>query len=190
MVYGIIIAVLLLFLFIPNKKKPAVEQVHEPSRPPLTDAEKEAMRQAREAWDDETYYAISDGTYTGKLPEHVAFQLWTSIYPDLYHTSIAGINFRKGIKDLASKYFDCELVEDPKNKHDPNAIKIVHTESRRHLGFIPAIETDSVRKFVNNSFPYPCRGHIISREELNEDTERYHIYLIGEINIKRPKDQE
>ena len=42
------------------------------------------------------------------------------LYPDIYHTSVAGVNFRRGIKDLAGCRFDATLVAEPKNKYDPN----------------------------------------------------------------------
>lgn len=154
-------------------------------RPPLTDAECEAMKQADEVWDVATYFAIQEGTYNGPLPKHDGFY-WSDLYPDIYRTKIAGINFSKGIRDLAGMYFDALLVPEPKNKFDPNAIKIVHAQDKRKLGYIPADETDSVRSWVNNQFPYPCRAHIDEREEWDSDTDRERTFLIGQINFKKP----
>ena len=156
-----------------------------PKRPPLTDAEREAIRQADEAFDWSTHNAIVRGTYTGNLPEHIVANHWTQLYPDLYHTKIAGINFRRGIKDLAGVYFDAVLVADTKNKYDHNAIKILHAQDKRHLGFIPADETDAVRSWVNNQLPYPCRAHIDEFEEWDEEKECDVTRLYGEINIKK-----
>ncbi len=158
-----------------------------PKRPPLTDAEREAIRQADEAFDWHTHNAIVIGHYYGQLPEHIVGNHWTSIYPDLYHTKIAGINFRHGIRNLAGVYFDAIIVADPKNKYDHNAIKIIHAQDKRHLGFIPADETDVVRAWVNNQLPYPCRAHIDEFEEWDDERERDIIRLYGAINIQRNK---
>ena len=166
------------------KNKTKVSSIHNQKRS-LTDAEREAIRQADEAFDWKTHNAIANGTYNGPLPEHIVAHHWTQLYPDLYHTKIAGINFRRGIKDLAGVYFDAILVAEPKNKYDPNAIKIVHSTDGRHLGYIPADETDEVRKWVNNQLPYPCRAHIDEFEEYDDEKERDVTRLWGEINIKR-----
>lgn len=154
-------------------------------REPLTDAEREAIRQADEAFDWRTHNSIVNGTYNGLLPEHIVANHWTQLYPYLYHTKIAGINFRRGIKDLAGVYFDAELVADPKNKFDPNAIKILHARDKRHLGFIPSDETDAVREWVKNTLPYPCRAHIDEFEEWDDEKERDVARLYGEINIQK-----
>ena len=155
-------------------------------RKPLTDAEREAIRQADEAFDWQTHKAIVNGTYNGLLPEHIVANHWTQLYPDLYHTKIAGINFRRGIKDLAGVYFDAILVAEPKNKYDQNAIKILHATDNRHIGYIPSDETDAVRAWVNNNLPYPCRAHIEEFEEWDDEKERDVTKLYGEINIKKP----
>lgn len=156
-----------------------------PKRSPLTDAEREALRQSDEAFDWRTHNAIIQGTYTGPLPEYDG-AYWSSIYPYLYHTKIAGINFRRGISDLAGVYFDALLVLDHHNKYDTNAIKIIHATDNRHLGFVPADKTDDVRKWVNYIFPHPCRAHIDEWTDFDEDTERDRTFLFGEINIPRP----
>ena len=183
----VIFLILCIILFAGGSKnnQTAQPKAEKPKRPPLTDAERVAYRQAEEVWDRKTASAILDGTYDGPLPEHVAFELWTNLYPDIYHTSVAGINFRRGIKDLAWSYFDCKLVAEPKNKHDPNAIKIVHAEDGRHIGYIPADETAKVRQFLSDELPHSCRVHIIEEEEEDDDTGRTRHYLIGEVNITR-----
>lgn len=156
-----------------------------PSLPPLSDAEREALQQAEEVWDDDTASKIRNRTYDGPLPDYDG-AYWSSIYPDIYHTKIVGINFCKGIKDLVNSYFDAELIAEPKNKFDPNAIKIVHKDSGRKVGYIPADETDSVRRFLNDQLPYPCRAKINEDEEWNNSTDRYRKFLYGSINIIRP----
>ena len=184
----LVCVVILIIVALSAKQKPQQPaEPPKPARPPLSDAEKEAIRQADEAFDWQTHKAIVNGTYTGPLPEHVAFDLWTDLYPDIYSTRIAGINFCRGIKDLAGQYFDCQIIADPKNRHDKNAIKILHADGR-HLGFIPADETDSVRTFLSDQIPYAnCRAHIDEGTEYNEVTGRDRHYLYGTINIHRPK---
>lgn len=169
-----------------NTPDPEKQEPKAPARPPLTDAEREAIRQADEAWDWKTHNAIVAGTYTGPLPELIYEGHWSDLYPDIYHTSIAGINFRRGIKDLAGCRFDATLVAEPKNKYDPNAIKIVSYDGR-HLGYIPADETDAVRQFLSGFLPHPCRVHVDEGEEENYDTGRIRHYLIGRVNIPRQK---
>ena len=154
----------------------------EPARPPLTDAELEAIRQADEAFDWDTHNAIVTDTYDGPLPDYDG-AYWSQLYPNIYHTKIAGINFARGIKNLAGVYFDALLIPEPTNKYDPSAIKIIHATDRRKLGYIPAEETDAVRRWVSNQFPCPCRAHIEDFEDYDEEQDREVIRLKGEINI-------
>ena len=154
----------------------------EPTRQPLSEAEREAIRQADEAFDWDTHNAIVSGTYDGPLPDYNG-AYWSQLYPNIYHTKIAGINFSRGIKNLAGVYFDALLIPEPTNKYDSNAIKIIHATDRRKLGYIPADETDSVRRWVSNQFPYPCRAHIDDFEDYDEETDKEVILLKGEINI-------
>ena len=170
----------------PVTPEPQKQEPEAPARPPLTDAEREAIRQADEVWDLDTHNAIVSGTYSGPLPEHVVGNYWTDLYPDIYRTSVAGINFRRGIKDLAGTTFDATLVAEPTNKHDQNAIKIISFDGR-HLGYIPAEETDAVRQFLSGTLPHPCRVHVDEGEEENYDTGRIRHYLIGRVNIHRHK---
>ena len=154
-----------------------------PKRHELSDAEREAMRQADEVCDMTTYFTIMHGEYTGQLPEHIVGGHWTDMYPDIYRTNIAGINFRKDAKSYSGQIIDCMLYADPKNEYDPNAIKIV-TNDYTHIGFIPADETECVRQWVNK-LPYPCRARIQERTECDYN-DRERTYLIGNICINKP----
>ena len=185
---GIVILLTLALKVKPTSPAPTAKQENEtPPRPPLTDAEREAILHADEAWDWDTHNAIVAGTYSGPLPELIYDGHWTNLYPDIYHTSVAGINFRRGIKDLAGTTFDATLVAEPTNKHDPNAIKIVSFDGR-HLGYIPADETEDVRQFISGDLPHPCRVHVDEGEEENYDTGRIRHYLIGRVNIPRKRE--
>ncbi|MBR6180870.1 MAG: HIRAN domain-containing protein [Prevotella sp.] len=186
-----------------RKKKVGFQAPSEPSRPPLTDAEREAVRQAEEAFDTETSDAIHDGTYAGPLPERVDGGRWSDLYPDIYRTSIARIAFRRNIKDLAWLYFDCRLEADPNNRKDPDAIRIVHAQDGRKIGYIPHDEIDDVRLFVNGQLPYPCRAHVIQVDEddydyyddddddydydLDSNFHRTHTFMVGRIIINKPQ---
>ena len=180
----VVIAIIAIAFLSNNNSKPVESKTKPEPKRPLTEAEREAMRQADEAFDWDTHNALANRTYTGPLPDHVAYNMWTNIYPNLYNSKIAGINFRKGIKDLAGQYFSCYLEADPKNKYDQNAIKIMHADGR-HLGFIPSEETEHVREFINNQFPYmDCKGHIDEGEEYDEN-DRLRHFLYGTINIQK-----
>ncbi|MBQ1265489.1 MAG: HIRAN domain-containing protein [Proteobacteria bacterium] len=164
------------------------EEPEEPVNPPrqLSDAEREAIRQAEDVFDFETRIAILQGTYTGPLPEHIAGGHWTELYPDIFHTKIAGINYRKGLGNLAGLFFDARIEPEPKNKYDKNAIKIIKADDGLHLGYIPADETSYVRQFINNDFNSHCEAFIEEGEDWDYDTEREKRFLYGYINIHRP----
>lgn len=152
----------------------------------LTDAEMEAIRQADDVFDIATHNAIQNGTYNGPLPEHIAGGHWTDIYPNIYRTKIAGINFAKGISSLAGTWFDACLVAELDNKYDPNAIEIIHAEGYKHIGYIPAGETSTVRDFINNQLPYPCRAYIEEVEDEEDENGKIRTYFSGKITINRP----
>lgn len=150
----------------------------DPKERPLSLAEKEAFRQAQEAYDYDAQVAIFNRTYSGPLPKYDGVY-WSNIYPNIYHTKIAGINFRKGLNSLAGTYFDAMLYADPKNEYDPNAIKIVALDYT-HLGYIPADETEAVREWIGNQLPYKCRAHIEESTDYDDRT-----FLIGTVNISK-----
>ena len=185
----IIVAVIVItmYLYLNSQGKIHTDKIEhakpsEPASPPLTEAEQEAIRQADEAFDWDTHNAIVSGTYDGPLPDYDG-AYWSQLYPNIYHTRIAGINFARGIKNLAGVYFDALLIPEPTNKYDRNSIKIIHAQDSRKLGYIPAEETDTVRRWVSNQFPYPCRAHIEDFEDFDEEKEKEVIRLKGEINI-------
>lgn len=168
-----------------HKSQPKKVEAKPKQREPLTKAEKEAIRQAREVFDWETESAIKKGEYNGKLPEHVVGEKWTELYPGTYNTYIAGINKRRGIRGHEWRVFDAMLIAEPKNKFDPNAIKIVSVEDKIHIGYIPADETEYVRAFVEGNLPHPCRVYIMEDEEENDETGRIRHFFRGRISIKK-----
>ena len=189
-----VIVVIYFFLrYLDGGESKPKESAHKQSEPPRHHSaqELEAMRQALKAWDYRTYRAIANGSYTGPLPQQTADNQYTRMYPDIYRTKIAGINYRRGIRNLAGMYFACRLEAEPRNKYDKNAIRILHDDGR-HLGYIPAAETAFVRKFLNNQLPYDrCKCHIDEGEDSyyddDLDIDRTRHFLIGEIIIYKPQ---
>lgn len=94
--------------------------------------------------------------------------------PNVIKVSIAGINFRDNIGDYVGR-FNAQLVPEPTNKYDPDAIAILHTDGHL-LGYIPSGYTFSFHSLLANRFPYPCTGEIFEEPD--------HFY--GFIYIRKP----
>lgn len=95
-------------------------------------------------------------------------------------TKIAGINYRKGL----SKYvgpFKGNLIPEPDNPYDRNAIKVVHLDGK-HLGYVPTEEIEEVAKMIANDYPYPCVGTI--KKHYDEDEGR--TFYSSELFIPYP----
>lgn len=181
----VILVVGMIYNYTSPKPQPQEEQP-KPQQRQFTLEEREAMRQADEVWDMETYFAISEGTYTGPLPEHIVGGHWTDLYPNIYRTKIAGINFSNEAKSYAGQFVNVILCPDPKNQYDPNAIKVVTVEYAP-IGYIPADETASVREWVGNKFPYSCRARVDEHYEYDSDTDKDTTYLNGRLCIPKPQ---
>lgn len=103
---------------------------------------------------------------------------------DNYCTRIAGINYRDGIDDLAGHEVKCTLESDPQNEYDPFAIKVIHTQSGRHLGFVPAKETEAVRKFIHYQLPFfACKAQINLIEDDMTDPQEPETFFAAELKI-------
>jgi hypothetical protein len=98
---------------------------------------------------------------------------------EVYKTKIAGVNMRTGTRAFAGLFIDCQLVPEPENPHDANAIKIVEVTTGTHMGYIPAKETQDVRTFLRNDFSHTHRAYI---EEVGDTDDSF---LVGEIEITR-----
>ena len=116
---------------------------------------------------------------------------WSDIYPDIYSTKVAGINYHKAAtRQYAGITFPATLVADPKNEYDENAIKVIHRESKKLLGYIPADETDDVRQFLDGHLPHSnCRVHIDEGEDIDDETGKTRTYFTAQIAIKRTNKQ-
>jgi hypothetical protein len=142
-------------------------------------AKVEAMVQASEMGRDDVHQQLMDGTYDGPLPEKRSDGAWTSIFDDLRILSIAGINHRQGVIRYTGRN-TVALVPEPKNEFDPNAIKVL-AEDGHHLGYIQRHQTDMVRSWARNQFPFYC----IARIEEHDDEDDGHRFYTGYLYIKK-----
>ena len=144
----------------------------------------EAATQAKESGHDDVYQAVMANTYDGPLPERRADGAWTSIFDDMRILSIAGINHRKNI-NLYKGRNTVALVPEPSNEFDPNAIKVI-AEDGHHLGYIHQHQTDMVRSWARDQFPFYCVAMI---KEHEDEMDKHHFYT-GYIYFKKTKDEK
>ena len=137
----------------------------------------EALIQADEAGHEDVHKQLEDNTYTGPMPERRSDGGWTSIFDDLRILSIAGINHRQAISHYKGRN-TVALVPEPKNEFDPNAIKVV-AEDGHHLGYIHQHQTDMVRSWAHDKFPFYC----IARIEEHDDEDDGHRFYTGYLYI-------
>lgn len=138
----------------------------------------EAATQAKECGRDDVYQAIMANTYDGPLPEKRYDGAWTSIFDDLRILTIAGINHRKNI-NLYKGRNTVALVPEPDNEFDPDAIKVI-AEDGHHLGYIHRDQTDMVRSWAHDKFPFYCIAMIKERDD--DDGQRF---FTGDLYIKK-----
>lgn len=139
----------------------------------------EVKRQAEARGDTAAVQAVLDMTYDGSLPTMKPDGTFTDLRSSILSYNIAGINFRKGLKDYVGEFIGY-LKPEPKNKYDHDAIAIHHSDGK-HLGYIPADYTDAVRG-LHLQFPIPVWGDI--EEDYDYDNNRR--YYRGIIYIEVP----
>lgn len=84
--------------------------------------------------------------------------------------SVAGINKHGCTMEHVGAFLG-ELVAEPDNEFDANAIKVMHSDGT-HLGYIKKEETDTVRQMLGKDFkPYPVVGQVNFVEEKDEEDE-------------------
>ena len=140
----------------------------------------EVKRQAEEHNDQHTIQAVLNMTYDGPMPEQKPDGSYTSIYVTYLRYNIAGINYRKRVKDYVGK-FKGYIQPEPTNQYDPNAIA-VYAEDGHHLGYIPESETYEVREL---GLPFPVKAYCEIEEEYDYDESRR--FLIGHVFIEIPE---
>ena len=139
----------------------------------------EAATQAKECGRDDVYQAIMENKYDGPLPEKRYDGAWTSIFDDLRILTVAGINHRKNI-NLYKGRNTVALVPEPSNEFDPDAIKVI-AEDGHHLGYIHRDQTDMVRSWAHDKFPFYCVAMI---QEHDDEIDEHHFYT-GYLYIKK-----
>lgn len=142
----------------------------------------EAATQAKESGHDDVYQAIMANTYDGPLPERRTDGGWTSIFDDLRILSIAGINHRQNIVRYKGRN-TVALVPEPSNEFDPDAIKVI-AEDGHHLGYIHRDQTDMVRSWARDKFPFYCVAMVLE----HDDEDDGHRFFTGYLYIKKTAD--
>lgn len=148
---------------------------HEHNMPLLA----EVKRQAEEHNDQDTIQAVLNMTYDGPMPEQKPDGSYTSIYATYLRYNIAGINYRKRIKDYVGKTMGY-IQPEPTNQYDPNAIA-VYAEDGHHLGYIPEAETFEV---YDLKLPFPIKAYCEIEECYDYDRQRN--FFVGHILIEQP----
>ena len=109
-------------------------------------------------------YVVVTARSSAKIPEGLRFFVVTkthgyvNIYvndPDYYsHIEfyIAGVQYRKNIDNYLGEFMG-NLVPEPRNPHDRNAIKIVALDGH-HVGYVPKDRTAEIR--AARTLPCPC----------------------------------
>ena len=135
----------------------------------------EAMIQADETGRPEVKQQILDNKYSGPLPERRNDGGWTSVFDDLRILSIAGINHRQGINRYTGRN-TVALVPEPQNEFDANAIKVV-AEDGHHLGYVRRDQTEMVRSWARDEFPFYCVCRVEEKEDEDDGRKFYVGYL-------------
>ncbi|MBR2555101.1 MAG: HIRAN domain-containing protein [Aeriscardovia sp.] len=95
-----------------------------------------------------------------------------------FHTYVAGIkHHRKAFYalDLEQREHSLELIEEPENKHDPNAIKVI--VDGQHIGYVPAKKCEKVKKILTKTITETRFVH--EENEIDDDN----IDFVNEIHI-------
>ena len=137
-----------------------------------------ARQRAEQQGDTEAVQAIDNGTYK-ELMDRRAAKREAVVAPDIdiLQYSIAGINFRKGVKNYVGR-FEGYIKPQPSNQYDPNAIA-VYAQDGHHLGYIPATDTYEVHD-LHLRFPAQAA---IDIEECYDNTEDRTFY-VGTVTLK------
>ena len=91
-----------------------------------------------------------------------------------FHTYVAGIKHHKTNfynLDLSQREHKLELIPEPTNKHDPNAIKVI--VDGKHIGYVPANKCAKVHKILTKRITEQC---FICEEDDGEYINDIHIW--------------
>lgn len=87
---------------------------------------------------------------------------------DCIEFHIAGVIYRDNIKNYLGE-FEGQLVAEPDNPHDPNAIKVLAHDGH-HVGYVPKDMTAEVHKYIT----LPCKCYCFIAENRNGEGAKYH----------------
>ena len=139
----------------------------------------EVKRQAEERGDEDTVNAILNMTYDGPMPKQKPDGSYTNIYNPLWDFNLAGVNYRKNIRDYVGA-FEGYIEPEPTNEYDPDAIAVYHHDGH-HLGYIPQNCTDDIRD-LELPFPIAVFGEI----EEGYDYDHNRNYFRGTFYLEIP----
>ena len=146
----------------------------------------EVKRQAEDRGDEDTVNAVLNMTYSGTMPKQKPDGSYTCIYNPLCDFNLAGVNYRKNIRDYVG-VFDGYLQPEPDNEYDPDAIAVYHADGH-HLGYIPQNCTDDIRD-LELPFPISVFGEIEEGYDYDQNRNYFKgiVYLeIPDPNAKHP----
>ena len=139
----------------------------------------EVKRQAEERGDTDTVNAVLAMTYTGAMPMQKPDGSYTCIYNPLWDFNLAGVNYRKNMRDYVG-VFEGYIQPEPDNEYDPYAIAVYHTDGH-HLGYIPHDYTDDIREL---KLPFPIA--VFGKIEECYDREQKRNYFKGVVYLEIP----
>lgn len=139
----------------------------------------EVKRQAEERGDEDTVNAVLNMTYNGTMPTQKPDGSYTCIYNPLWDFNLAGVNYRKNIRDYVG-VFEGYIQPEPENEYDPDAIAVYHADGH-HLGYIPQNCTDDIRE-LDMPFPIAVFGEI----EEGYDYDQNRNYFKGTVYLEIP----
>lgn len=139
----------------------------------------EVKRQAEERGDEDTVNAVLNMTYNGTMPMQKPDDSYTCIYNPLLDFNLAGVNYRKNIRDYVG-VFDGYLQLEPDNEYDQDAIAVYHADGH-HLGYIPQKYTGDIR-YLEVPFPISVFGEI----EEGYDYDENRNYFKGTVYLEIP----
>ena len=96
-----------------------------------------------------------------------------------FHSYVAGISHHKKnfhALNLDQREHPVELVEEPTNKHDPNAIKVV--VDGKHIGYVPAKYCKKVKDILHSHTIIETR-FVTEVEEIDDDN----LDFVNDIHI-------
>lgn len=169
-----------------SHSEPAAQPVEQPqtNEELIGDVQKimllmEVKRQAEERGDNDTVNAVLAMTYTDIMPMQKPDGSYTCIYNPLLDFNLAGVNYRKNIRDYVG-VFEGYIQPELDNKYDPYAIAIYHADGH-HLGYIPQDYTDDIRDL---EMPFPIT--VFGRIDECYDRERNRNYFKGVVYLEIP----